>query len=94
MMAESQSSHRQHIENWAVVGGTILAYVGVVCALCIGLATLYFAYLVMHEGHVIPGSIIGGGGLVALVGSFIYGTRQRAKERLEKNRQNLELIRG
>lgn len=92
-MAESQSLHRQHLESWTVIGGTILSYVGVVCALLIeATATLYFAYVVIHEGHLIPGSIIGGGGIVALVGAFIYGTRSRKEERLERNRQNRELI--
>lgn len=91
-MAETQSSHRQRIETWAVIGGTVLAHCGVLCALIVGLATLYFSYLIIHEGHVIPGSLIGSGGIAALVGAFIYGTRSRKQERIEKDRKNKDLI--
>jgi hypothetical protein len=91
-MAENQSSHRQCIEKWAVIGGTVLAHVGVACALVVGLGSFYFSYLIIHEGHVIPGSLIGGGGMAALVGTFIYGTRSRKQERIEKDRMNKELI--
>jgi uncharacterized membrane protein len=91
-MAEGQSAHRQRLETWSVIGGTILSYVGVFCALIIGLSVLYFSYLIIHEGHVIPGSLMGSGGIAALVGAFIYGTRSRKQERIEKNKRNMDLI--
>jgi uncharacterized membrane protein len=31
-MAERQSEHRQYLEKWSIVGGTILSYLGVLCA--------------------------------------------------------------
>ena len=56
-MAENQSAHRQYIEKWAIVGGTILSYVGVLCAACIALGALYFGSRLIENGHVISGSV-------------------------------------
>lgn len=90
-MAESQSSHRQHIEKWAVIGGTILSYFGVLCALIIALFTLYFGSQLILKGYVVAGSIFAGSGLVGLVTAFIYGTRSRREERHRRDQQNREL---
>jgi uncharacterized membrane protein len=91
-MAERQSAHRQHIEKWAVIGGTILSYFGVLCAACIAFGALYLGYRLIQNGHVIPGAVLGGGGLTGLVAAFIYGTRSRREERQRRERQNRELI--
>jgi uncharacterized membrane protein len=92
-MAEKQSIHRQYIEKWAVVGGTILSYLGVLCAAGIALGALYFGSKLIQNGHVISGSVLGGGGLTGLVAAFIYGTRSRREERQQRNQRNKELIR-
>jgi uncharacterized membrane protein len=92
-MAERQSAHRQYIEKWAVIGGTILSYVGVLCAACISSGALYLGYRLIQNGHVIPGAVLGGGGLTGLVAAFIYGTRSRREERRRRDQQNKELIR-
>lgn len=87
-MAERQSSHRQHIEKWAVIGGTTLAHCGVFCAFGIALGTLYCGYKLISAGHVASGTIFGGLGLVGIVGAFIYGTQSRKEERLQKYSKN------
>lgn len=92
-MAENQSTHRQCIEKWAVIGGTILSYFGVFCAGIIALATLYLGSQLIRGGHVVPGSIFAGSGLIGLVTAFIYGTRSRKDERSRRDQQNRELIR-
>jgi len=92
-MAENQSTHRQFIEKWAIVGGTILSYIGVLCAAVIAIGALYIGSDLIKSGHVIPGSVLGGGGLTGLVAAFIYGTRSRREERQERDRRNKELIR-
>jgi uncharacterized membrane protein len=92
-MAENQSTHRQYIEKWAVIGGTILSYLGVLCAAGIALGSLYIGSKLIQSGYVIPGSLFGGGGLTGLVAAFIYGTRSRREERERRNRLNKELIR-
>lgn len=90
-MAESQSSHRQHLERWAVIGGTILSYFGVLCALIIALCTLYFGSQLVLNNHPVEGSIFAGVGLVGLVTAFIYGTRSRREERQRREQQNRDL---
>lgn len=92
-MAEAQSKHRQCIEKWAVIGGTILSHFGVLCAACIALSALYLGYRLIMNGQVIPGAVLGGGGLTGLVAAFIYGTRSRRKEREQRDQQNKELTR-
>lgn len=92
-MAEKQSKHRQCIEKWAVIGGTVLSYFGVLCALLIAYGTLHFGSQLILENHVISGSIFSGIGLVSLVTAFIYGTRSRKEERLQRDQQNKELLR-
>jgi uncharacterized membrane protein len=92
-MAEKQSAHRQYIEKWAVIGGTILSYFGVGCAACIALGALYLGYRLIMNGQVIPGAVFGGGGLTGLVAAFIYGTRSRREERQRRDQQNRELTR-
>jgi uncharacterized membrane protein len=87
-MAENQSTHRHCIEKWAVIGGTALAYVGVFAALAISLCVLYFSYMLMSAGHAIAGTILSGGSLGGLVYSFIYGTRSRREERLQKEQRS------
>jgi len=92
VMAEKQSAHRQYIEKWVIVGGTILSYFGVACAAVIAMGTLYFGSQLISGGHTIPGSILSGSGLVGLVTAFIYGTRSRREERRQKDQRNKELI--
>jgi uncharacterized membrane protein len=91
-MAENQSAHRQYIEKWAVIGGTMLSYFGVLCAAVIALGTLYVGSQLILNGYIISGSTLGGGGLVGLVTAFIYGTRSRKEERQQREQRNRELI--
>ena len=92
-MAENQSIHRQYVEKWVVIGGTILSYFGVLCAAGIAFGALYFGSKLIQNGYVISGSVLGGGGLTGLVATFIYGTRSRREERLRRDQRNKELIR-
>lgn len=93
-MAEKQEIHRHRLETWAVIGGTILSYFGVACALLIALAAFYVGYLLIMANHDVAGTIFGGGGLVSLVSAFIYGTKSRRQERLQKNADNRKLTRN
>jgi len=91
-MAEKQSTHRQCIEKWVIIGGTLLSHFGVLCAAVIALGTLYFGSQLIRDGHAISGSIFAGSGLVGLVTAFIYGTRSRKEERQQRDQRNKELI--
>jgi uncharacterized membrane protein len=91
-MAENQSAHRQHIERWAVIGGTILSHFGVLCAAIIALSALYLGSELIRAQHITSGSIFAGSGLVALVGAFIYGTHSRKEERQQRDQRHRALI--
>lgn len=87
-MAEKQSIHRQYIEKWSIIGGTILSYLGVFCACAIAIIVSYYGYSLVRAGHAISGTIFSGVGLIGLVSAFIYGTRSRKEERLKKYQSN------
>lgn len=50
------------------------------------LAFLYACYSLIMEGRTIEGTIVGVTDVVTLAGVFIYGTKARKQERLEKRR--------
>ncbi len=43
------------------------------------------AYVIVH-GYDVAGTILGGGTLVGLVGTFVYGTNSRRHERLDREK--------
>lgn len=92
-MAERQETHRHRLEKWAVLGGTVLSFCGLICALMISLFALYAGYSLIQSGHDVAGTIFGGAGLIGLVSVFIYGTQSRRKERQKKDIANRKLTR-
>ena len=87
-MAENQSAHRQALEKWAIKGGTILSFAGAFAATIISLGLFYFSYLLITGGFAVSGTVLSGVNLVALVYTFIYGTRSRKDERADKDRKS------
>ena len=87
-MAERQSAHRQELERAVVRGGVTSQRLGQIFAFVIALAAIIGGvWLIAHdkssEGLT---SIITA--LAALVGVFVYGRRQQAKERERKAQAN------
>ncbi|MGO8761567.1 MAG: DUF2335 domain-containing protein [Desulfobaccales bacterium] len=83
-MAESQSNHRQGLENKALSIEGRNSILGIISALIIGVVGLSIAGFCVYTGHDTAGAALGGTTLVSLVGTFIYGTRQRRIEREQK----------
>ena len=84
-MAEKQAAHRQALETvaissdasrskWGQIFGFIVATIGLVVSCLLGI-----------YGSAITASVMGAGTLVALVSVFIYGSKTRKNERLEKS---------
>lgn len=86
MMAESQAEHRQGLESRVIFHDIIAGYLGIVAGLCIAVAFLVAAYLLIDAGHEAAGVTLGTLDLVGLVGVFVYGTRSRRAERELKSR--------
>jgi len=80
-MAEAQARHRQQLELKVVDSDIRNARTGLHYGLVIGLVSIIGGVLCIWSGHEIGGSILGGVGLSGLVGVFVYGSRQKAKER-------------
>lgn len=81
-MAEKQQNHRIDMNrsgvqraNWGLGAGFSLSVLG------LGLT----AFLVLH-GHDAAGSILGGTTFLSLVGTFVYGSKVKSQENIEKAR--------
>jgi uncharacterized membrane protein len=85
-MAENQAGHRQKLESIAVKSGARDSLLGLIFGLIIGLFSVACGTYCVTKGYSIPGTILGGTGLVGLVGVFVYGSRQRSKERENKQK--------
>ncbi|MEA5581722.1 DUF2335 domain-containing protein [Nodularia harveyana UHCC-0300] len=89
-MAKKQSQHRMEMEKTVINGDSKRSWLGLIfgfilASICIGSST----FLIL-QGHDLAGSIFAGTTVVSLVGVFVYGSNQRAQERIEKQRALLE----
>jgi len=83
-MAEKQSDHRQFLEKTVIVGDSKRANHGLWVGGVIAVLFLVGAVFLIHEGHDWAGVALGSVDLVGIISAFIYGTRSRKAERLEK----------
>jgi len=83
-MAENQSGHRQGLEVKYLAAEARNSLLGIIFALFLGITGLSVSGLCIYVGQGWPGAALGGATLVSLVGTFIYGTRQRRIEREQK----------
>jgi len=80
-MAEQQAVHRQVMEKKVIDSDIANSRRGLIYGLIIGLTAVVGGCACVMTGHDVSGSIIGGTGLTGLVGVFVYGSRERRKER-------------
>ena len=80
-MVEAQSKHRQELELKVVSSDIKNSRTGLHYGLIIGLTAVVGGVVCTIAGYQAAGSIIGGSGLTGLVSVFVYGSRQRRKER-------------
>lgn len=92
-MAENQSSHRIELERTVIKGDNRRANAGLATGFIFGLIAFYLSYLLVMAGHDLAGIALGTTDLVALVGTFVYGTRARKQERQRRDEKNKALTR-
>jgi len=80
-MAEQQAVHRQLMEKKVIESDILNSRKGLNYGIIIGLTAVIGGCACVMTGHDVSGSIIGGTGLTSLVGVFVYGSRERRKER-------------
>lgn len=84
LMFESQSNHRRQLEITALSIEGRNSLLGIIAGWFIGFFGLLVAGFCVYTGHDTAGGVIGGVSLASLVGTFIYGTRERRLEREQK----------
>lgn len=83
-MAEEQSLHRKDLEKKVIESDIARSKWGQILGFIIAIIGLAVSAIVAVYGNAIAGGIIGIGTLASLVGVFMYGTKTRSNERLEK----------
>ncbi len=83
-MAEEQGAHRRTLESTALRDDIAGARRGSIFAFVITLTMIVAGALLIFEGRQITGTIFGGVGIAGVAGVFIYGSRQRRRERETK----------
>jgi uncharacterized membrane protein len=78
---QDQGKHRQALERAVVRQGARDSLVGLIFAFIIGITTILTGGYCIIIGQPFAGAFLGGSGLSGLVGTFIYGSRERRQER-------------
>jgi len=76
--------HRQSLETRVINSDIRNSLLGLVFAFFLCLTAIVTASLLIYRGHDLGGGLLGGSGLASIAAIFVYGTRQRRKEREEK----------
>ena len=83
-LAENQSRHRQEIEKTVIEGDTKRADRGQILGFILALTLIFSGVFLIRDDHDWAGTTIIGTGAASLVGTFVYGSKQRSNERSEK----------
>jgi uncharacterized membrane protein len=78
---ESQVKHRQELEKTVIKSDIIDSKLGMILGFLISIAAIAAGTYCILNGHSIEGTLLSGGALTGLVSVFVYGSRQRKKER-------------
>ena len=87
-MAEAQSNHRMALEKSVIDSDNRRSELGQKYAFLIVVVAFGVAGWLGSQGKELAAGLIGAGDILALVSVFIYGRRQKAKERAEARQQS------
>jgi uncharacterized membrane protein len=86
-MAKEQSEHRQILEKTVINSDIRNSKLGLIFGFIIGMTGIVAGVVVIVTGQVAAGSILFAGTLGVLVGTFVYGSQGRRKEREDKDKK-------
>lgn len=87
-MAEDQSAHRRELERRVIISDVNRSKWGQILGFIIAVVGLVVSAVIAIYGSAITGGILGVGTLASLVGVFMYGSKTRSEERVEKDSKN------
>jgi len=89
-MAENQQSHRLVLEKEAVTSELFRSKLGMLCGFVVALAGIGAGVAIALVGGTdvakVAGGVVSGTTLLGMVGTFVYATSEKRKERTEKTR--------
>jgi uncharacterized membrane protein len=88
VMAEEQSKHRRELEKKVMNTDSRNSFCGMVFAFILGMTAIIGGVAVIFKGYTSSGFFVSFSGLGTLVGAFIFGTRERRKEREAKTKSD------
>ena len=88
-MAKDQAEHRQELEKRVISSDVKNSKLGLMFGFVISITGICAGVFIINVGQVVAGSVISGMTIVSLVGTFVYGSQGRRREREEKNKNNL-----
>ena len=86
-MAENQSSHRQHLEKKVVSGSQLRAMVGLIFGFIIGMTVIVGGLIMIYYDKEWQGFVVGGSGLATLIGTFIFGNKEKKEDLTDKEKE-------
>lgn len=87
-MAQKQSSHRQELEKSVITSDIKNSRLGLYFGFIIGLVGIVAGAIIISTGQAIAGGFLSTISIGSLVGTFVYGSQGRKKERTEKMKDN------
>ena len=84
--AKKQSEHRQILEKSVINSDIKNSKMGLVFGFIIGMTGIIVGGVIIAIGQVVAGSVISGITLASLVGTFVYGSQGRKREREGKSK--------
>ena len=83
---EKQSDYRMALEKQVIAADNRRANLGLIAGFLIAMTSIGASMDLILHGHDIAGTVLGGGTIVSLVSTFVYGTNSRRKERMEREK--------
>jgi uncharacterized membrane protein len=79
-----QGEHREELESYTIRWDNYRSWGGLAAGVFVSVLVLFLSYELIRNGHSLEGSALAVINLATLAGVFVYGTRSRREERVDK----------